>query len=183
MYAVNLNSGELKHYGVKGMKWGVTKVGTITVHTNNKFGDKYTDRQKKRMASAAKKLLKREETWDKIYAKGHTNVANRAYKKADKHVWTSEKAQAKGDQQKFEKYQSKAWKQLAKHHSALEAAKRSTESSKLAAKRIADIDSGKLQAGRDFVTNSTYYTNLALDAIGLINVGRTRTLEFKRDGK
>ena len=32
MYAINLNSGELKHYGVKGMKWGVRNDTRILIN-------------------------------------------------------------------------------------------------------------------------------------------------------
>ena len=179
MYVYDQATGELYHYGVKGMKWGVI----TSVYTKRKLGGNYTDRQKKRMSSTAKKMLGRSEKFEQYSAKAYTKAANRAYKKADKHVWTSEKAQSKGNQKKFEKYQGKAWKQLAKQHKALEDAKRHTERAKVAAKRISDINSGKLQAGRDFVTNHKYYTNLALDAVGLINVGRVRSLEFKGDNK
>lgn len=171
--------GELYHYGVKGMRWGVI----TSVYTKRKLGGNYTDRQKKRMTSAAKKMLGRSEKFERYRAKAYTKAANKAYKKADKHVWTSEKAQAKGNQKKFEKYQGKAWKQLAKQHKALEDANQHAELAKVAAKRISNIGSGKLQAGRDFVTNHTYYTNLALDAVGLINVGHVRSLEFKGDNK
>lgn len=169
---------ELYHYGVKGMKWGVR----TSVYTKNQIGDDYTDRQRKKMASGAVRVLKKQQTWDTLYAKGYRNSANRAYNRADKHVWTSERAHNNGNQNKYERYQSKAWKQLAKQHQSLESAKHYTEKAELANKRISDIKSGTLKAGRDFVTNSVYSTNLLLDAAGLINVTRVRSVEFDKRG-
>jgi hypothetical protein len=50
---------------------------------------------------------------------------------------------------------------------------------KMLQKKLEDIDSGKLKAGKDFVTNTTYSTNLLLDAVGLINVGRSQDVKFR----
>ena len=165
---------ELYHYGVKGMKWGVR----TSVYTKNRIGDNYTDRQKKKMSSAAVRILKKERNWDSIYAKGYQNSANRADKRANKHAIDSEKARAKGDIDGSQNYQNKAQKQVAKQQQLLEAARQHTEKAELASKRINDIESGKLKAGRDFVTNSVYSTNLLLDAAGILNVSRVRTVEF-----
>ena len=164
---------ELYHYGVKGMKWGVR----TSVYTNNRIGDNYTDRQKKRMTSEATNLLRREVTRNRTIAGQYEKAATKNYKKADKHTWTSEKAQSMGDQQKFQKYQGKAWQQLAKQHVNLEAAKTFTNKANIANKHLSDISSGKLQAGRDFVTNHTVSTNLLLSAAGIINVRRTTTID------
>lgn len=46
-------------------------------------------------------------------------------------------------------------------------------------KKLNDINSGTLKAGRDYVTNKTVYTNLPLDAIGFINVGVATDITYK----
>lgn len=51
-----LGNDELMHYGVLGMKWGVHR-GRLTTATNDKIGDSYTDRQKKRITKQAKSIL------------------------------------------------------------------------------------------------------------------------------
>ena len=50
---------------------------------------------------------------------------------------------------------------------------------KLYETKINDIDSGKIKAGRDFVTNSTYSSNLLFDAVGLMNLRTERRVDFK----
>ena len=46
-------------------------------------------------------------------------------------------------------------------------------------KKLNDINSGTLKAGRDYVTNKTVYTNLPLDAIGFSNVGVATDITYK----
>lgn len=50
---------------------------------------------------------------------------------------------------------------------------------KLYETKIGEIDSGKIKAGRDFVTNSTYSSNLLLDAVGVLNLRTARRVDFK----
>lgn len=47
-------------------------------------------------------------------------------------------------------------------------------------KRVSDINKGTLKAGKDFITNRTYSTNLLLDTFGFINVQRETTVDFKK---
>lgn len=65
----------------------------------------------------------------------------------------------------FQKYQSKAWKQVAKYLKNKKVADNATAKSKMAQTRLIDISEEKLKAGRDYVTNKrtnyilpTYWT-------------------------
>ena len=51
--------------------------------------------------------------------------------------------------------------------------------SKIYTQRLKDIDAGKIEAGRDFVVNSTYSTNIPLDMIGFINLRTERSVQYK----
>ena len=154
-----VSANELYHYGVLGMKWGVRK-GRFYAETQDKVGGNYTDRQKKRMARQARSILKKRIQKSNDLADIYTKTANRAYRKADKLTWKSEAQQNKGDQAGFNKYQSKAWKQVAENITNTQAAKAATAQSKLASKRLSQISDGTLQAGRDYVTNARYSSNV-----------------------
>lgn len=73
-----------------------------------------------------------------------------------KKPWKSEAAEAKGDKAGFEKYQSKAWKQVARQTTALQAAEAYTKASDVLNTKISDINSGKVKAGRDFIVQDDY---------------------------
>lgn len=66
-----------------------------------------------------------------------------------------------------------------KAKSYMESAKHFYERSDMSRKTLESIESGKIKAGKDFVVNSTYYTNLLLDAVGFINLGRTHDVDYK----
>ena len=44
--------------------------------------------------------------------------------------------------------------------------------------RINDIETGKIKAGKDFVVNSIYSSNILLDAAGLLNVKAERRIDY-----
>ena len=146
------SSNELYHYGVKGMRWGFRKA-TLYSETNDRIGENYTDRQKKRMRLQAQSILKRQKKQQESIAKAYNKAAEKAQKKADDLVWKSEARQNRGDQSGFQKYQSKAWKQVAKYLKNKKIADNAIANSKIAQKRITDISEEKLKAGRDYVTN------------------------------
>lgn len=166
-YIVNgrlYSSNEIYHYGIKGMKWGVRKA-TVYSETNDRIGENYTDRQKKRMRLQAQSILKRQKKQQDSIAKVYNKAAAKAQKKADDLVWKSEARQNRGDQLGFQKYQSKAWKQVAKYLKNKKVADNATAKSKMAQTRLIDISEEKLKAGRDYVTNKrtnyilpTYWT-------------------------
>ena len=106
-----------------------------------------------------------------------SNKSDRLYKKADKHVWTSERAQAKGDQQKFEKYQGKAWKNLYESAQYKKAAEKHLENSIAINKRITDISNETLKAGKDYVVNKNYSIGVDIP-LGTV-LTRTQRIDYR----
>ena len=173
---------ELKHYGVMGMKWGVrryqNKDGSLTAKGKKRFADVSLNRRlQNRQSKQAVNLLYKNRNRVKTIADVNVGKANSAYRKADKYVFKSEAAQAKGNQQKFEKYQGKAWKQLAKQHEYLKAASTFMKQTKIYDKKINDISSGKIKAGRDFIVQTDYnFGALPVPGGVVIGVNRERRL-------
>lgn len=174
-----ISTDELYHYGVLGMKWGVRK-GNYWTETQDEVGGTYTDRQKKRMTRQAKSILNKQIKRSNNIANAYTKDANRAYKKADRLTWKSEARQNKGDQAGFDKYQSKAWKQVARTITSTKKADAATAQSKLASKRLSEINDGTLKAGKDYVTNKRSSTNLALSALGVVNWSTEKRIDFRK---
>ena len=173
-------SDELYHWGVKGMKWGVRKTNYYS-ESNDTFGNDYSERQKKRIRSQALSILKNKRKEQDSIAKVYNKAAAKAQKKADNLVWKSEARQNRGDQAGFQKYQSKAWKQVAKYLKYKKTADAATVISKLSQKRINDISEEKLKAGRDYITNKRSSTNLLLSAAGVVNWKNDKRVEFRDD--
>jgi hypothetical protein len=157
---VTLN--ELYHHGILGMKWGVRRYqnadGSLTEKGKQRYNKVYnSEHLSKKETKKAKRIYKtaakEAEQWAEIYSQEGT----KAYKKADKLTWKSEAAQKKGDTEKFQKYQSKAWKQVATVMTSEKYASEYRTIAKTYRTKLQDIDSGKLKAGRDFVTQTDYY--------------------------
>jgi hypothetical protein len=144
------------------MKWGVRRYqnadGTLTAKGRARYSEVSgsTHLQKKETKKAKRiygKAATEAEQWADIYEKSK----NKAYKKADELTWKSETAQAKGDNRTFQKYQSKAWKQVAKYIQSEQYSKEYKNEAKAYRSKIRDIDSGRMKAGRDFITQTDYY--------------------------
>lgn len=139
----------LAHYGVKGMKWGVRKRGTSVEVYSRNRTGDYYTRDEK-------------DHMTKVATKNLTKNYKKATKNRDLYERSSSKTK---DAYKQAKYIAKA-KEFAKQ-------------SDLYSKRLKDIDSGKIKAGKDFVTNSYFGTNVLLDVIGLPNIHWGDTVDFK----
>lgn len=126
--------------------------------------------------SILNKQIKRSNNIANVYAKD----ASRAYKKADKLTWKSEARQNKGDQAGFNKYQSKAWKQVGRSIVSNKKADAAAAQSKLANKRLSEISDGTLKAGRDYVTNKRSSINLALSALDIANWSTEKRIDFRK---
>lgn len=140
----------LAHYGVKGMKWGVRK-GRVEVSTTRRTGDYYTSREKDRMTKDAAKIYAKDRRRSEKFAKSYQKGADRNTRK--------------GNMEKAAMYAKKA-EQYTKH-------------AKIMSQKMNDLSTGKLKAGRDFVTNNTMSTNLALDVFGLINFRNETYIDYK----
>lgn len=170
---------ELYHYGVKGMKWGVRKK-RFYAETNDRPGDFYSDREKARIKKQAQSILKKNIRKNTQYAKAFDSFSKSAYNKADKLVWKSEKKQNKGDQAGFEKYQSKAWKQMAKYYTNKQKAEKIMENVKASTKKLKDIDRNRVKAGKDYVTNLTVSSSIPLSLVGVANVRVEERVDYKK---
>ena len=143
-YRNEVDNNELYHYGVMGMKWGVRryqdKDGNLTDKGKRRFEDVSIDeRLKRRQSKQAIKLLQKNRSREGLLYNASIADANIAYKKADKYTWKSEAAKAKGNQRGFEKYQSKAWKQLGIQATYLEKAGNYLKNYKAYDQKISDI--------------------------------------------
>lgn len=142
-----MKQNELKHYGVKGMKWGIIRT---KFYTKNSVGDTYTDRQKKKMTKRAIKILNSEKKTYDTLAEDSRAKADISYKRAD----------------------------MAKMREYNKRAKQFLKQSEIMNQKISDIETGKVKAGRDFVTNSEYYTMPLLDMLGYINVQSKHRIDY-----
>ena len=170
---------ELYHYGVKGMKWGVRRT-RLYVQTDDRPGNSYSDREKESIKKRAQSILKNNIRKSTMYSKVFDSASKSAYNKADKLVWKSEKKQNEGDQAGFEKYQSKALKQMAKYYTNKQKAEKLMAEVKDSTKKLKDIDKDLVKAGKDYVTNTTVSTNMLLSLAGIPNIKIEEQIDFKK---
>ena len=179
----NVSNDELMHYGVMGMKWGVrryqNKDGSLTAKGKNRF-DKVASNERLAKRQTRQALSMHINNKKKVdYSIDATKrKIDKLYDKMDKQVWKSEAAQANGNNAKFQKYQSKSWKTFAKGIEAMKGLKYLQNESEVLAKKIDDINSGTIKAGRDFIVQTDYNIGaLPIPGVGVIGgVSRERRI-------
>ena len=156
------NSNELYHYGVLGMKWGVHRY-------KNKYGPGLTKRGEKKFASVEK---------SKYASKSHTNTAkwllseqakasqksydkydakfNKLNAKANKILEKERRAEAAGNDKKAYTLNQKRKRVFFDMDDANTARYIEKQAVKMATKKLKDIESGKMKAGRDFIVQKDW---------------------------
>lgn len=143
------NDGELMHYGVKGMKWGVRKASYTK-------GPSRKERKERTKQEALEFLRKDKETADKK-AKYNSKKSDIAINKAAdleqeaEEVFT--RATSSKDYKKIDTLITKSRTADDEAQKYYQEANYWLNKSKILDKRISDIEKGKLKAGKDYVTD------------------------------
>ena len=148
-----MNNDELYHHGILGMKWGVRRYqnadGTLTPKGKARYMKvESSEHLQKSETKKARKILNTHVNMDPRYALSYSNMSKKSQAKAKRYMKGSDK---------YNKYMKKAEKNARR-------AKEHTRNSVIALKKIRDIDSGKLKAGRDFIVQTDM--NIRLTNLG-----------------
>ena len=144
---------ELYHHGILGMKWGVRRYqnedGTLTSKGKARYMNVESSKHlQKKDTKRARKILSTHVNMDPRYAATYEKKSDKFRNKAKRY--------GKGTNE-YNKYMKKAEKNARR-------AKEHTRNSINALKKLRDIDSGKLKAGRDFIVQTDM--NIRLTNLG-----------------
>lgn len=134
---------ELYHHGILGMKWGVRRFqnldGTLTDAGKNRMRETSESSLKSKSDTNRAKWISK--TNAKLYGRSAVNSARDAKKYSEK----AEKAKERYDVAKQKKYEEKA-KRMSEY------AEKYSKAADKASKFYDDIETGKVKAGKDFIT-------------------------------
>ena len=163
---------ELYHHGILGMKWGVRRYqnedGTLTSKGKARYMKVESSKHlQKKDTKNARKTLKYHTKMDTSYAETYGKHGYKFRNKAERY--------GKGTK-KYNKYMKKA-----EENARL--AEKYTRSADIAFKKLRDIDSGKLKAGRDFIVQTDFNIRLTnpgayLDMAKSINNDYNKTTHY-----
>lgn len=180
-------SYELTHHGIKGMKWGVrryqNKDGSLTEE-----GKKRLDAQKSYDTQTAIGLLSQQKRYQEVSYKKNVKERDKYEQKANKYAMKAAAAKMAGNSNKEKKNVAKVQKLiersvLAGHRATVDMYNRGVYD-----RKIKEIDSGKLEVGKDFVIDRVtltdgatfYYSSVDLKLISEKALEGSQLMTYKK---
>lgn len=147
-----MNSNELYHYGVLGMKWGVrryqNKDGSLTA-----AGKKKQEKDNKHSEYAAKRILKEKIGYADHDIKRADKKLAKLGKNMDRYTSKMDKAYDRGDFAKRDRYMDKYLDAFDKSEQYTIKYDDFVAKRDFYKRKLSEIDSGVLQAGKDYIAH------------------------------
>lgn len=156
-----MESNALMHYGVLGMKWGVrryqNKDGSLTPR-----GKKREEKNNERSKYAAKRILNEKIYYTDRELKRNEKQRVSLSKKIDNYESKANDAHDKGNFSKRDKYLDKYFDSFDKLSEYTKDFDKLVANSNFYKRKLSEIDSGALKAGKDYVARYTEAYNGAM---------------------